>query len=133
MDDIGDRQIVEPGATQPLHMLRGEGDRRRAERDASSDDGIPALAEIGGDAFVQQPLHVIRALLGNPNGARALVGRRGGAKGIARLEAKADAHAANILPVIEAIRVEGKTSMNAIAGELNKRGILTLKGGQWWV
>ena len=32
MDDIGDRQIVETGATQPLHMLRREVDRRRAER-----------------------------------------------------------------------------------------------------
>src|SRR5437868_7863016 len=70
--------------------------------------------------------------LGNPNGARALVGRRGGAKGIARLKAKADAHAANILPVIETIRAEGKTSMNAIADELNKRGLLTPNGGQWW-
>ena len=59
--------------------------------------------------------------LGNPNGARALVGRRGGAKGIARLKAKADAHAANILPVIEAIRAEGKTS-----------GVLTPNGGQRW-
>ena len=47
--------------------------------------------------------------LGNPNGARALVGRRGGAKGTARLKAKADAHAANILPVIDAVRAEGKT------------------------
>jgi DNA invertase Pin-like site-specific DNA recombinase len=46
--------------------------------------------------------------LGNPNGARALVGRRGGAKGIARLKAKADAHAASILPVIEAIRTRGQ-------------------------
>src|SRR5215470_9819424 len=70
--------------------------------------------------------------LGNPNGARALVGRRGGAKGIARLNAKADAHAANILPVIEAIRAAGKTSMNAIAVELNERGVLTPNGGQWW-
>ena len=70
--------------------------------------------------------------LGNPNGARALVGRRGGAKGVARLKAKADAHAANILSVIEAIRAEGKASMNAIAVELNKRGILTPNGGQWW-
>ena len=45
---------------------------------------------------------------------------------------KADAYAASILPVIEAIRAEGKTSMNAIAGELNKRGIPTPNGGQWW-
>ena len=64
--------------------------------------------------------------------ARALVGRRGGAKGIARLKAKADAHATNILPVIEAIRAENKTSMKGIADELNKRGILTPNGGQWW-
>ena len=34
--------------------------------------------------------------------------------------------------MIEAIRAEGKTSMNAIASELNQRGILTPNGGQWW-
>jgi len=49
------------------------------------------------------------------------LGAAAGAKGIARLKAKADAHAANILPVIEAIRAEGKTS-----------GVLTPNGGQWW-
>lgn len=56
--------------------------------------------------------------LSNPNGARALAGRRGGAKGIARPKTKPGAHAASIVPVIDAIRVESKTSMNAIAGEL---------------
>jgi hypothetical protein len=32
-------------------------------------------------------------------------------------------------PVIDAIVAENKTSMNAIADELNKRGILTPNGG----
>jgi hypothetical protein len=34
-------------------------------------------------------------------------------------------------PIIEAIRTEGKTSFNAIAGELSSRGILTANGGRW--
>jgi len=36
-----------------------------------------------------------------------------------------------ILPVIEAIRGEGTTSLHRIAEELNRRGILTARGGQW--
>jgi hypothetical protein len=60
---------------------------------------------------------------------------RTGARGITRLKAKADAHAANILSrVIEAIRAaEGKTSINANRrGAEQARGILTPNGGQWW-
>ena len=95
---------------------------------------LAAVAEHEREMISQRTKAALAAAkaLGNPNGARALVGRRGGAKGIARLKAKADAYAANILPVIEAIRAENKTSMNAIADELNKRGILTPNGGQWW-
>jgi DNA invertase Pin-like site-specific DNA recombinase len=69
--------------------------------------------------------------LGNPNGARALVGRSGSAKGVARLKAKADEHAANVLPEIDAIRAAGITGLKAIADELNRREILSANGGRW--
>jgi DNA invertase Pin-like site-specific DNA recombinase len=69
--------------------------------------------------------------LGNPNGARALRGL-GNAAGIAAVRASADRHAAQVLPVIGAIRYDGVTSLLGIAGELNRRGILTARGGQWY-
>ena len=69
--------------------------------------------------------------LGNPNGARALRGRGGSVKGVARLKAKADEHARNVLPEIDAIRSGGITSLNGIAYELNQREILSANGGRW--
>lgn len=68
---------------------------------------------------------------GNPNGARALRGR-GNVPAVAAVKASAAAHTAQVLPVIEAIRAEGTTSLHAIAAELNRRGILTARGGQWY-
>jgi DNA invertase Pin-like site-specific DNA recombinase len=69
--------------------------------------------------------------LGNPNGARALRGC-GNAPAVAAVKAAAAAHTAQVLPVIEAIRVEGIASLHAIAAELNRRGILTARGGHWY-
>ncbi len=69
--------------------------------------------------------------LGNPNGARALRGR-GNAPAVAAVKASAAAHTAQVLPVIETIRAEGITSLHATAAELNRRGILTARGGQWY-
>jgi len=69
--------------------------------------------------------------LGNPNGARALRGC-GNAPAIAAIKACAAAHTAQVLPVIEAIRAEGITNLHAIAAELNRRGILTARSGQWY-
>jgi DNA invertase Pin-like site-specific DNA recombinase len=70
--------------------------------------------------------------LGNPNGARAL--RRAG-KGnraaIKTLKAKADDYARDVLPIIEDIRAAGHVTYEAIADELNKREIITVRGGQW--
>jgi hypothetical protein len=60
---------------------------------------------------------------GNPNRARALQGRNGSAKGIARLKANVR-HAANLLPEIGAIRAAGITGLKGIADELNRREIL---------
>ena len=48
------------------------------------------------------------------------------------MKASADAHTAQVLPVIEGIRAAGINSLHAIAGELNRRGILTARGGRWY-
>ena len=37
-----------------------------------------------------------------------------------------------VVPVIEAIRGEGTTSLHGIAEELNRRGVLTARGGGWY-
>jgi DNA invertase Pin-like site-specific DNA recombinase len=71
--------------------------------------------------------------LGNPNGAAAL--RRAGkgtAAAVAALRQGADKRAADIRPIIEDIRAAGIISLNGIAAELNIRGILTPRGGQWY-
>ena len=68
--------------------------------------------------------------LGNPNGARALRGF-GNAAGVAAVKTRADQHAAQVLPVIEAIRNAGTGSLKGIARELNERGILAARGGVW--
>lgn len=72
--------------------------------------------------------------LGNPNGAAAL--RRAGKGGNALREAvrhNADAFAEKVAPVVTEIRAAGLTSLRAMATELNARGILTHRGGQWHV
>ena len=69
--------------------------------------------------------------LGNPHGARALRGS-GNAAAVAAVKSSADAHMAQVLPVLEAIRAEGVVSLRGIAGELNRRGILTARGGKWY-
>jgi DNA invertase Pin-like site-specific DNA recombinase len=69
--------------------------------------------------------------LGNPNGARALRGRSN-TPAVAAVKAAAAAHTAQVLPVIEAIRAKGKVNLHAIAAELNHRGTLTARGGQWY-
>jgi DNA invertase Pin-like site-specific DNA recombinase len=69
--------------------------------------------------------------LGNPNGARALRGL-GNARAVAAVKAQANAHMNRALPVIETIRGEGTRGLHGIAEELNRRGILTARGGGWY-
>jgi DNA invertase Pin-like site-specific DNA recombinase len=50
----------------------------------------------------------------------------------ARIRAEqASKRASDLLPVVEAIKAEGATSLRQIAAELNDRGITTARGGEW--
>lgn len=100
------------------------------ERDAISSRTKAALAaaKARGRWISKAGKEVSR--LGNPNGARALQGL-GNDAAVAAVRAGADRHAAQVGPVIAAIRGEGVTSNKGIAAELNRRGILTARGGQW--
>lgn len=70
--------------------------------------------------------------LGNPNGAAALRrARKGNKASLARIRAKADRHAENLKPVVEALRGDGLVSLGALAMALYERGMLTPRGGRW--
>ena len=72
--------------------------------------------------------------LGNPNGAAAL--RRAGKGGDPLRQAvarNADRFAEDLADVLIDIRGQGHVSLRAIAGELNRRGIITRRGGRWHV
>jgi DNA invertase Pin-like site-specific DNA recombinase len=70
--------------------------------------------------------------LGNPNGARApRAAGKGNAASNAAQRAAAAAWQARVAPIIAAIRAGGVTSASAIAGELERRRVLTPRGGRW--
>ena len=46
---------------------------------------------------------------------------------------EADRFAANVLPVVAAIRASGVTTLAGIADALNARGIRSARGGRWHV
>jgi len=71
--------------------------------------------------------------LGNPNGAKAL--RRAGKGNQAALKAiksAADAHAADLLPVVEDLRAKGYHSLRQLASALNERDFRTPRAGAWY-
>jgi DNA invertase Pin-like site-specific DNA recombinase len=73
------------------------------------------------------------ARLGNPMGAeafgdKAAIGREMAA---AANRDQAQAFAVELRPIIDAIRADGHTSLRQIAAELDRRGIMTARGGSW--
>jgi DNA invertase Pin-like site-specific DNA recombinase len=70
--------------------------------------------------------------LGNPDGARALRGKQvGNSQAVAAVKANARHRAANLKAIVDDIRALGVTSVRAVAAELNERGVLTPRGGEW--
>jgi DNA invertase Pin-like site-specific DNA recombinase len=83
-------------------------------------------------ATTGQRIHPDVKRLGNPNGARALKGKQVGNKeAVAVIKALAQERAQNLRAIIADVRSSGITSVRAIADELNRRAILTPRGGQW--
>jgi len=69
--------------------------------------------------------------LGNPLGAKASGSYKGNGAAVAAIKAKSTAFAADVIPIVEAIRADGHGSLRAIAKELNDRGLGTARGGKW--
>lgn len=70
--------------------------------------------------------------LGNPNGAAALArAGRGNVASLVAIRGGAERFAADLEPIVADIMVGGHTSLRAIATELNRRGIVTRRGGAW--
>lgn len=101
--------------------------------------GVMALvAQQEAEAISNRTRDALRAakargqVLGNPNGAQALrKARKGNRAAVTVIKEKADLHAASLKPDIESLKAEGVTSLGALAAALNKRGILTPRGGRW--
>jgi hypothetical protein len=53
--------------------------------------------------------------------------------GRAAQAAEADWFAANVIPILEAIRASGVLSLAGIAAALNARGVRTARGEQWHI
>jgi hypothetical protein len=80
----------------------------------------------------------LRCQSSNSNYFAAANSRLGGPKlaqaprtAIETVEANADRHAANVLPIIREIQRAGARSLRAIAETLNARGVPTARGGRW--
>jgi DNA invertase Pin-like site-specific DNA recombinase len=68
------------------------------------------------------------AQLGNPTNIQVA-----GSLGRSVQTAAADQFVAGLMPVIDAIRTTGATTLDAISRALNQRGIRSARGGQWHV
>ena len=69
--------------------------------------------------------------LANPNGAHALRGKQVGKEAVAAIKFRAQVHASNLRSILDDVRAQGITSIRKIAEELNQRGILAPRGGEW--
>ena len=106
---------AEPGAdVEPfiLHLFAALAEKKRA-----------MIATRTRDALARAKARGVK--LGGPKLAQA---RRAAVEAI---EASADRHAANVLPIIREIQRAGATSLRAIADALNARGVPTARGGRW--
>src|SRR5215475_4322544 len=106
---------AEPGAdVDPfiLHLFAALAEKERA-----------MIATRTRDALARAKARGVK--LGGPKLAQA---RRAAVEAI---EASADRHAANVLPIIREIQRAGATSLRAIADALNARGVPTARGGRW--
>jgi len=79
-----------------------------------------------------------RAALAARKAQGAALGNRSNAAEAAALggqvqTSEAEAFAANVLPIIEALRASGIRDLRGLASALNRRGVRTARGGRWHV
>ncbi|WP_342164063.1 recombinase family protein [Methylobacterium sp. SD21] len=96
-----------------LHMYASVAEKERALISARTHDALAKKKKNG-------------AILGNRTNLS-----EAGAKGVATVKADADAFARNVIPLIEAMRGQGFTTLKDIAEELNVRNVSTARGGSW--
>ena len=70
--------------------------------------------------------------LGNPHGARALLGKQvGNDAAVAAIKLRAAQRADDLRALVADVQAAGTTSVRGIAVELNHRGAITARGGEW--
>ncbi len=98
---------------------------------------LAAVAEAEAEAISARTKAALAAAkargvkLGGDRGNIASVSRKGASASARVRGAVARRRAADLLPVIEAIKADGAASLRDIADALNQRGILTARGGKW--
>ena len=101
--------------------------------------GIMALvAQQEREAIAKRTREALRAAkargtrLGNPNGAAALKrAERGNSAILTAIARNADVFAKELVPVLHEVEAAGHMTLRAIADELNRRQIVTRRGGRW--
>jgi Recombinase len=65
-------------------------------------------------------------------GERALRGKQtGNSEAVAAIKLKAEEQGANLRSIVDDIRADRTTSVRQITEELNRRGIVAPRGGEW--
>jgi DNA invertase Pin-like site-specific DNA recombinase len=95
-----------------LHLFAALAEKERALISTRTRQAL-AAAKARGVALGSPKLHVARK------------------SALASIKARADKHAANILPIIKEAQRAGATTLRQIAEALNARGVATARGGQW--
>ncbi len=111
-----------------LHLYAALAEKERALISERTKAGLAVVKSAIGEngAWTSRVSGRTITRLGNPRNLAAAAGR-----GQEAQRAAADHFAANVLPVVETIRATGTTSLDAIAGELNRRAVRTARGGLW--
>jgi DNA invertase Pin-like site-specific DNA recombinase len=98
---------------------------------------MASVAELEAGLISQRTKAALQAakargqVLGCKNDNIAAYAKRGAKASATTRTRNAAKRAGDVLPIIQAIKVEGATSLRQIAAVLNERGITTPRGGEW--
>jgi DNA invertase Pin-like site-specific DNA recombinase len=98
---------------------------------------LAAVAEAEAEAISARTKAALAAAkargvkLGGDRGNIASVSRKGASASARARAAEARRRAADLMPVIDAIKAQGTVSLRDVAEELDRRGITTARGGGW--